>query len=59
MSMYEYFDIFFFFSSSSLLLLSFSHRTIISPAQPRRETGSPAAQGFFFSFSFFPKSKTQ
>ena len=56
MSMYEYFDIF-FFSSSSLLLLSFSHLTILIPAQPRRETGSPAAQGFFFLFLFFRNQK--
>ena len=55
-SMYEYFDIF-LFSSSSSLLLSFSHLTIIIPAQPRRETGSPTAQGFFFFFFFFPKIK--
>jgi hypothetical protein len=55
MSMYKYFDIIIFSSSSPLL--SFSQLTIIIPAQPRRETGSPAAQGFFFQFHFFFKIK--
>ena len=49
--------LFLFFSSSSSLLLSFSHLTIIIPAQPRRETGSPTAQGFFFLFLFSQNQK--